>query len=101
MRIDHCQSCGAPIYWARHERTGRSAPIDAAPDVAGTIELMPRFGGSATWRVIPQAERVYVTAPLYTPHYATCPQAAAWRKRPLRGERGQRGREERQREATP
>ncbi len=30
-----CKSCGAPIYWLKHEATGKRAPIDTPPSPSG------------------------------------------------------------------
>lgn len=48
-----CRSCGATIWWAQHERTGKMSPMDHTPPPA--------------------------TAPTIT-HFATCPNAQRHRK---------------------
>lgn len=73
-----CQACGQPIVWALG-RTGRRMPLNATPDPAGNVEL------HADGRAV-----VHKTAPLtgvdlYTSHFATCPNAAEFRRaRPQR-----------------
>jgi hypothetical protein len=69
-----CRSCGAAVVWLVHERTGRPAPVDAEPDPAGNVE--PLDGGR--YRIAPPD---LFGGPRHMPHYATCPDAAAWRAR--------------------
>lgn len=54
-----CKGCGAPVVWIRTER-GRSAPCDP---IAVTVITL---GGESVRG--------------YTSHFATCPQAARFRK---------------------
>ena len=74
MKIQECRACGAPIVWARHLITGRTAPLDAAPSDAGT------------WSLVDHPEHGAVYGPSYTPegrhtsHFATCPDAATHRR---------------------
>jgi hypothetical protein len=46
-----CRSCGAPIMWAKNDKSGKKAPFD--PLHEGDVSVS---------------------------HFATCPQAAAWRR---------------------
>lgn len=71
-----CSSCGAHIVWATTEH-GRLMPVDAAPSAEGNLRL--------TW--VP-SRKVYIVAarvkggekPLYTSHFATCPNASKHRR---------------------
>lgn len=81
-----CNSCGAPVFWVRHEKTFKSAPIDAEPNHSdGNIILNykdPR--GVLTYRI--ENYRRTLTAyragkmAIYTSHFATCPDAKHWRR---------------------
>jgi hypothetical protein len=52
-----CRSCHAPVLWAKHAQSGKRAPFDPLPkaDTSG--------------------------ATVSANHFATCPDAARWRKR--------------------
>ena len=66
-----CTSCGAPIYWLKHEKTGKLAPIDAAPSANGNCLVNLQ---DSTYRLA-----LGQSGTLYTNHFATCPQAATHR----------------------
>jgi hypothetical protein len=68
-----CRSCGASIYWLRHEVTGKAAPIDAVSREGGNVEIDLERGA---YRIVPAT----CGEPAHTNHFATCPQQAAWRK---------------------
>lgn len=81
----YCKSCSADIRWAVTVN-GKKIPIDYAPVVKGNITLTERQGlppiavvlnaqGDAFLEALqPSAE-----SPRYTSHFATCPDAAAFR----------------------
>lgn len=75
LKLEHCRSCQAPIYWLKHAGTGKAAPIDAAPAPGGNC-LLDRAGG--TYRLIAAPNRATFAGQLHTNHFATCPQAKAW-----------------------
>jgi hypothetical protein len=89
VRISVCNSCGARIIWARTV-TGKKMPIDADPVGAeeGGIELeidperdepvepLARVLGYVT-----RVAREAVGIPIYRSHFASCPNAAAHRKK--------------------
>lgn len=69
MTPDRCRSCGAPILWARTTKS-KSIPLDADPCEDGNLTLIEgvaHYGALAGQRH-------------YKSHYATCPDAARWRK---------------------
>lgn len=73
-----CRSCGAGVLWVRTE-AGHAMPVDSAPTRGGTIEVI---NGSA--RVLSPIEAAIVKGDagmLYVSHFATCPHAAAHRKK--------------------
>lgn len=75
-----CSSCGAPIVWRRHERTGNLAPIDVRTEPAGNVILL----SGERYRVLSKADlarEAEPRTPRYMPHFATCPQALGWRGR--------------------
>lgn len=69
--MEQCRSCNAQVIWVRMFKSGKPgkmAPVDAAPVKMVQVkneEMAP----SLTGEVIE----------VYTPHFATCPDAAAWR----------------------
>jgi hypothetical protein len=67
-KVSRCRSCGAEIYWLKHETTGRLAPIDMTPSPRGSCLVNLEQGA---YRIA--FERSSGT--LYTSHFATCPQA--------------------------
>lgn len=70
--LSRCGSCGAPVRWLRNVTTGKLAPINAAPDGNGNIEI-----GADTYRVVTKVERV-TPGVRYTNHFSDCPQAHSW-----------------------
>lgn len=79
-RVVACRSCNAPVRWVS-TALGKRMPIDAVPTDAGTIVV---DAGVAT--VVAPEDLFDTRQPRYTSHFATCPQAAEWRK----GKRGSR-----------
>jgi hypothetical protein len=63
-----CLLCGAAIIWRDHETTGRAMPIDAEPDDAGNVVLLPQ----GKYRILPLSERK-LDQVHYTSHMGTCP----------------------------
>lgn len=85
-----CRSCGASIFWAQVVGAGgdlekkpngrpKAIPVDATPSDRGNVVLFDR-GGSVVARVLGRGEQPPPGAKLRMPHFATCPQAKAWRK---------------------
>lgn len=77
-----CSSCHAPILWAVAEATGRSMPLNAAPDpVDGNVEVIPGAAGARLPTARVHAQRpMFTEHPTHTSHFATCPYAADHRK---------------------
>lgn len=73
-----CRSCGAPVLWAR-TRAGKAMPLDAAPTADGNVALLGTNGCEVLAGQSLAAARAEHRE-LYLTHYATCPQADAWRK---------------------
>jgi hypothetical protein len=76
--IRQCRSCEADIIWARTV-TGRRMPVDADPDVGGTVQLEVIQGFVRATVHTPTAETV--RQGLHHSHFSTCPDADEWRKR--------------------
>jgi len=75
-----CGSCGAPIWWLKHERTGKPAPIDFYHNQEGNIIIALELG---VYAVAPKAQAEEMRRagePLHTNHFMTCPQSKTWRK---------------------
>lgn len=67
------EACGAVIIWAR-SRDGKAIPLDVEPTADGNLALV---GGIAeAYGLEHAAEKL----PRYTSHFATCPDAPAFRK---------------------
>jgi hypothetical protein len=71
-----CRSCGAAIIWMK-TAAGKRMPIDAEPSEKGNIVLVEDKGNFEQFDLISYAK----PGPRYTSHFATCPQAAEWRKK--------------------
>lgn len=72
--------CGAQILWAETE-DGKRAPFDREPDPSGNRVLLGR-GPSRPPLAVPPARVVMCPDDcLYVSHFATCPDAAAYRRR--------------------
>jgi hypothetical protein len=67
-----CKSCGQPIYWLKHETTGKLAPIDTTPSPTGNCLVNLQ---DSTYRLA-----LGQGGTLYTSHFATCPQAGQHRQ---------------------
>lgn len=77
MKLEHCRSCPAQVIWALTEND-KLMPVDAKPTVDGNIALIvgdPREAPVA--RVVLHCEPGEL---LYTSHFATCPDAKAWKR---------------------
>lgn len=83
--VRQCRSCDADIIWAR-TMTGRQMPVDAEPTEGGTVLLENRQGhiratvypDAGTQRALLNPE---TRKRLHASHFATCPDANAWRRR--------------------
>lgn len=78
-----CRACGAPLIWARHAATRKLAPLDARPNrYRGNIMLDTT---ERTYTILSRGEVAALATEdrvrLRTSHYATCPDAAAFRRR--------------------
>lgn len=80
---DLCRSCRAPVRWVE-TRQGKRMPINAEPTHSGTLVLYRRAGSDGQpvggWIVRRAWPFDAPDEPLYTSHFATCPNADAWRQ---------------------
>lgn len=68
-----CRSCEAPITWAE-TASGKSMPLDEVPTPKGNMVLIAGKTRGAT----DEDRRLH--RPLYTSHFATCPDAGTFRR---------------------
>ena len=95
--VKRCRSCDAEVYWLKHEKTGKPAPINVAGDPQGNITVSLSAG---TYRVESKARLEEMRAEiaekgfgggapiLHTSHFQTCPAAGAWKRHGSSGMRG-------------
>lgn len=76
LPIFYCHDCRAPIVYA-WTRAGHRLPVDADPRPDGNCWLQPEAK-----RVIVHIVAKGSRAELYVPHFVTCPNVAARRRRP-------------------
>jgi len=80
MKPANCQSCRAPITWAR-TANGKLSPFER--DDAGVWVIdhtgTARYVGGGKLRPLRVLE-LETPRPRYTSHFATCPDATAWRQ---------------------
>lgn len=73
-----CKSCGARITWLE-TAGGKKIPVDEDPDPGGNIVVIS--GTIArVYRDAKTAQEGWPGKPRYLSHFATCPQAASWRR---------------------
>lgn len=70
----YCNSCEAEIIWAETVNAKRM-PLDAKPTSKGTMVFI-----SGKTRLASDEDR-QLLRPMYTSHFATCPNAEAHRKK--------------------
>lgn len=88
MRTGRCRwganatPCDAPVYWLSHERTGATAPIDAAPVEDGNVLADLEAGTYSVLGTVEARERARQQGlELRKNHWATCTALAAQRSR--------------------
>jgi hypothetical protein len=81
VSASECRSCGAEVIFVRSAATGRRMILDVEPTQGGNVALDD--AGQAAYVLSGSVlERAQDTQePLYTSHFATCPQANQWRGR--------------------
>ena len=73
MKTDKCRSCGAPIIWTVTSK-GKRMPVDAKPVEGGNVRLDQDLLGNTVASIVPDGTGDRVS------HFATCPEAARWRR---------------------
>lgn len=74
-----CRSCGAEIFYAT-TTTGKAMPLDVDPHPDGNV-IVERQDGRLGCRVLGNAAPAARDEVRYRSHFATCPNAAAHRRR--------------------
>lgn len=76
-----CAGCPAEIVWA-HTASGKRMPFDVRASTDGQWELAPDGQTLLAIHLRPEflAKRIAEGELFYTPHFATCPQAAKYRR---------------------
>lgn len=71
--------CGASIFFAL-STVGKAMPIDAEPVVGGNLMLSQTNDGKLVASVDNAASALLLPEPRYVSHFATCPDAAKFRR---------------------
>lgn len=78
-----CRSCGAAIWWTLTEH-GKRMPVDSPPV---NLDELESVAGLFAVRRIGDSLHAFAATPeqmpgaaLYRSHFATCPDAGAWRR---------------------
>lgn len=80
LKVDHCRSCAADIFWIPNDKTGKVAPIDVRPDHTGPI-ILNAEGAQISYHTLTKVEReAGVEVTRFNPHFMTCPNAASHHK---------------------
>lgn len=72
----HCRGCGACVFFVPM-KSGKEMPLDPEPKPEGTVYR--RWG---VWHVASKKQPVPPGRPAYIPHFASCPKAKSFRRRP-------------------
>lgn len=73
----HCSTCHARILWVKMA-SGKLNPVDAEPVASGNVVIDEDGQGVVLKKDLFDAP---ATGPRYVSHFATCPDAAKFRKR--------------------
>jgi hypothetical protein len=78
-----CRSCGAAVIWLAISPGARAMPIDAEPHADGNVlaDLVTRRGIVLSAGSLEVVRIDTPDEPLYRSHFATCPDADAWRRK--------------------
>lgn len=81
-----CRSCGATVDWANLPGGG-PVPVDraSAGDPKGNLAVRRTDAGTLAVRYLKGGEQPADGEKRAISHFASCPQAAAWRKREAAG----------------
>jgi len=78
----HCRSCDTPVIWCFTQGSdGRTMLVDAVPDPTGNLKLRVARTGTVYCTVISASERDEFEGMLHKSHFATCRDAAMYRKK--------------------
>jgi len=83
----NCKSCGAPIRWVKLAPGMRYHPLDAEPSPTGSIgvfntvaRVLPKLEPDTKLGLPTREDYRKRGAPVFTSHFATCPQASEHRR---------------------
>jgi hypothetical protein len=77
-----CKACQAPIMWGESLQTGKGMPIDPIGVPDGNLWVDHYQNGIPVFQVAKSPDDVPSSVPVrYKSHFATCPNAAEFRKR--------------------
>lgn len=76
---DRCISCQKPIIWCATTK-GNRMPVDYEPSASGNVSVEVRSGMDPLAKVLTVTQQ-FGRSNLRTSHFATCPQAAQYRRR--------------------
>jgi hypothetical protein len=76
--VSRCKSCARPIRWVKAKATNKMMPLDAVPVETGNIVVIDDLAvvfadAGELWEMYPHHDR-------YVSHFATCPDAKAFRR---------------------
>jgi hypothetical protein len=82
-----CRSCNRGVYWARTAANNKPIPLEEAPETGNVLidgdgrahVLKDNAAARAALAGVDVERDVEFGATVYLSHYATCPQADAWR----------------------
>lgn len=83
FKLDACRTCSAPIVWATTE-DGKSMPVDGPLTPDGNVVLSRPPAPVTTdkvYAVVLDQDSLFGDGPRRVSHFATCPDAAGWRRR--------------------
>jgi len=91
--VAQCKGCGRRIDFVRSEASGKRIPLDPKPDPeAGTIRITARPDGVLPTAVVLSGQGLdqarHFGDELYVSHFATCPDAARFRRKRGKGRKG-------------
>ena len=76
METGKCRSCGAAVLWVR-TAAGHLQILDAEPNEKGNVAIKDGVAHVMRGDLFEEM----MDGPRYLDHNATCPKAAAWRKK--------------------
>jgi hypothetical protein len=79
-----CRTCKAPVIWSQTAKKREPMPVDAEPVADGNVVLEKRWDKKQKefyTAAVTYEPLIHAGQARYRSHFATCPDAAKWRKR--------------------